>query len=137
MSGRLLDKYTGRMPDAPASDGPVQESDATDDLGAFGWLRGIRDRAMMLELRKKTGESLAIPYGWIERVLFDPSDGITIHAGGQKVRLKGRNLNAEQRGQGRLFEGVTRGRVAWIQEADEPANLQASNGATVVERIEW
>ncbi len=39
------------------------ELDASaDDLGSFGWLRGIRDRAIMLELRQKNGNVVAIGY---------------------------------------------------------------------------
>ena len=51
----------------------------------------------MLELRKKTGNILAASYSWIEKVKFDPSKGITLHAQGQKIRIRGRNLNGETR----------------------------------------
>lgn len=97
------------------------ESDAegTDDFGAFGWLRGTKERAVMLELRKKTGAILAVGYSWIEFMEFDPSDGITLWIPGRKVRLHGRNLNAPadpERPNVRLFEGLTRHRVPWVQE---------------------
>ena len=60
-------------------------------------MRGVRDRAIMLELRRKNGNVLAIGYGWLERAEFDPSEGITLHLVGQKIRIKGRNLNDEAR----------------------------------------
>ena len=43
------------------------EAEALQDLGAFGWLRGVRDRAVMLELRQKDGGIVAFPYAWLER----------------------------------------------------------------------
>lgn len=113
------------------------EADTCDDLGAFGWLRGIRDRAVMLELRRKDGSIFAIGYGWLERVAFDPSEGIMLSAGGQKIRIKGRNLNAEVRPSVRLFEGIARHRVPWVREADRSAGLQAGDRETVVDSIEW
>ncbi|MBK8915560.1 MAG: hypothetical protein IPM64_13355 [Phycisphaerales bacterium] len=113
------------------------ETDACDDLGAFGWLRGIRDRAVMLELRRKDGSIVAIGYGWLERVAFDPSEGITLSAAGQKIRIRGRNLNAEVRPSVRLFQGIARHRVPWVSEADRSVGLQAGDRDTVVDSIEW
>lgn len=40
--------------------------------------------------------------------------GIALHLAGQKIRIKGRNLNAEARQNVRLFEGITRHRIPWI-----------------------
>lgn len=138
MTDRILQKYTaGRGPDAGGEGEPPDDADASDDLGSFGWLRGTRDRAVMLELRKKTGNALAVSYGWLERVEFDPSEGITLHLGGQKITIKGRNLNGEARPQVRLFNGICRHRVSWIQEADQPGNIQASAEATVIDEIAW
>ena len=130
MTDSILSKYTTRSTTEP--DDPLLE---TEDLGAFGWLRGLRERAVMLELRHKSGNVTAIAYVMIEKLEFNPSDGITIHALGQRFRLQGRNLNTEARPQVRLFQGLTRHRVPWIQEADEPARIESTSG-TVIERIE-
>ncbi len=135
MSDKFLQKYTGKSGDKPIGSVATDEPETADDLGAFGWLRG-RDRAIMLELRKKNGNVLAIGYSWLERVEFDPSEGITLHLVGQKIRIKGRNLNSEVRPNVRLFQGITRHKVPWVQEADEPTALQSGKTATVVERIE-
>jgi len=135
MSADFLEKYAVRRT-APEAAVP-EEVEATDDLGCFGWLRGIRDRAVMLELRKKTGNIVAIGYGWIERVEFDPSEGIALCALGQKVRIRGRNLNAEARPMVRLFEGITRHRVPWVQEAAGQELLESGRAAIVIESIEW
>ena len=106
------------------------------DLGAFGWLRGVHERAAMLELRRKDGSIVAFAYHWLERAEFDPSQGITLRFGPQKVRITGRNLNGEARPNVRLFAGIVRHRVPWVQEADRPAAMAAGKGAGVVERIE-
>jgi len=137
MTDSILQKYTGRKPVEAESVNGSPEPDGLDDLGAFGLLRGIRDRAIMLEFRKKDGNSQALAYAWLESAAFDPSEGITLQLGSRKIRLVGRNLNqAGPNGLG-LFTAITRHRVLWIQEADEPAILQALDSATLIERIEW
>jgi len=53
---QMLQRHTNR-------DTEVADSENIDDLGGYGVLRGIRDRAYALELRKKDDTALAIPYG--------------------------------------------------------------------------
>jgi hypothetical protein len=113
------------------------ESEQCDDLGAFGWLRGIRDRATMLELRRKDGNILAVGYAWLERAEFDPSSGVTLHVGDTKVRIAGRNLNGTPDTTFRLFEGLTRHRVAWVKEAAQADFLGKEQTTCLVESIEW
>jgi|HubBroStandDraft_1064217.scaffolds.fasta_scaffold385412_2 hypothetical protein len=136
-NNNTLQKYTDRIGDSGES-GTGSDADGTENLGAFGYLRGTRDRAEMLELRRKSGNIRAIGYGWIEKVDFDPSTGITFYfGGGQTIRIKGRNLNATSREQIGLLGGVLRHRVPWIVESDQSGMLQADKGAVVVEAIEW
>jgi uncharacterized protein YlzI (FlbEa/FlbD family) len=137
MSDKILDRYLTRNTQPESDLQLVSDADGTEDLGAFGWMRGARDRAVMLELRKKNGNILAVGYGWIERIELDPSEGITLIAGGQRIKIKGRNLNGEVRPQMRLFQGITRHRVPWLQEADQPGSLQADKTATVIESLEY
>lgn len=113
------------------------DSDLTDDLGSFGWLRGIRDRAIMLELRRKDGSVTALGYAWLERAEFDPSEGITLRFTGQTVKIIGSNLNAEARPHVHLYDGIVRHRVPWLQEADEPSMLAAPKGSTVIEQLKF
>ena len=130
MTDSVLTKYT-RKPD---DSGDATEAD--DDLGSFGWLRGMRERSVMLELRHKDGNIAAIGYAYIEKMEFDPSAGITLHALGKVIRIQGRHLNTELRPNVRLFQGLTKHRVPWIQAADEPARQDTSPVSTIVERIE-
>lgn len=133
MTDSILQKYgTRRVEDLDAN--PSADTEVLDDFGAFGWLRGIRDRAVMLELRQKTGNILAIGYAWLERIEFNPSEGITLYTAGRTIRIQGRNLNAETRPHVRLFQGLTRHRVPWIQEADASALVNPGDG-TVIESI--
>jgi hypothetical protein len=134
MSDEILRKYMSRNGGPGAESDTDIEADGADDFGAFGWLRGVKDRAIALEMRKKNGDILAINYGWIERFEFAPSEGITLHAGGQKIRIKGRNLNAKVRS---LFQGISRHRVPWVMETDRPANLKAGQDVTVIDQFEW
>lgn len=130
-----LDKYLSSRDAAGASSTDAEP--VPEDVGIFGWLRGIRDRAIMLELRKKDGSVRAVGYAWLEQVEFDPSGTITLSVAGQTIRLKGRNLNAEIRPGVRLFEGLTRHRVPWVREAEIGADMGASKQDTVIKLIEW
>jgi hypothetical protein len=140
MSDSVLKRYAkpGSQNADPTALALVEtDPDEIDDCGVFGYLRGVRDRAVMIELRKKDGNVRAFGYAWLAQVDFDPSAGITLYLGGQKVRIRGRNLNTEIRPHLRLFEGILRHRVPWLQEMDEPALMRAGEGETVIEKIEW
>jgi len=129
----VLQKFVTRRGEATP---PEEETELTDDLGAFGWLRGVRDRAIMLELRRKDGRVLAFAYAWLERSELDPSDGITLHFAGRTVRITGRNLNAEVRPNVRLFDGILRHRVPWIRESDLVFDSIVSPTTIVIEAIQ-
>lgn len=136
MSDRILQKYLSQKPATDEAVPPIG-NDEPDDLGTFGFLRGSRERAAMLELRKKDGSILGIAYGYIDKVRFDPSDGITLHHMGQKIRINGRNLNTEVHPKVRLFEAICRHRVPWLCEMNRPESLAAREEDTIIDSIEW
>ena len=113
----------------------LEDNELWEDVGCFGWLRGVRDRAIMLELRKRNGNILAVGYAWLERMEFDPSAGISLHLAGQRIVISGRNLNAQVASAARLFEGLTRHRVPWVREARRDELLTASDATCIVESI--
>jgi hypothetical protein len=113
------------------------EIEHATDCWAFGLLRGIRDRAVMIELRKKDGNVRALGYAWLGQADFDPSNGITLDFGRQKVRIRGRNLNQPSGSGGQLFDGICRHRVAWVREADELSAMKTGEHETLVEQIDW
>lgn len=133
MNESVLQKYTGRRLEELTTE---HELDGIDDGGPFGWLRGIRDRAAMLELRKKDGSILAINYGWLERADFDPSEGITLHLPGRSIRIRGRNLNTRTPGGQSLFQGITRHRIPWVREAVQSDFADSSDAHPIIESIE-
>jgi len=137
MTDKLLPKYIQLTPGDGGDSSPMPEVEPLDDLGTFSWLRGIRDRAVMLELRKKDGNILAIGCAWLDKAEFDPAVGVALHVGAQTFTLPGRNLNAEARPNVRLFQGIARHRVTWIHEVDEPAAMKTQGQGTLVEEIEW
>lgn len=89
----------------------------------------------MLEIRHKDGRITAKGYSWLQSAEFDPSTGITLNFSGETVTIKGRNLGAEARPNIRLFAGILRHRVPWIQEADGPTVLEAVKDAVVIEEV--
>ena len=102
MQDSLLEKYASgkALQGKPDQAG---EGETIDDLGAFGWLRGIRDRAIFIEFRRKDGSIIAYPYHWLGPAEFNPSEGITLKFGVATVKITGRNLNAQIRPNVRLF----------------------------------
>ncbi len=135
MSDNLLDRFTKRTGGESTTE--HLEGDEAQNLGCFGWLRGVRDRSVMLELRKKDGHVMAIAYSWLERVEFQPDEGITLHLPGRKVRIKGSGLNTDVRGPVRLYDGVIRHRVPWIRESDRTESLKTAGDGVVIESIQW
>lgn len=135
MTDSFLDKYVSRQA-VPTAEPVPDEPEAMDNYHCFGYLRGARDRALMLQLRKRNGNVLALGYAWLEKAEFDPSEAITLHFVGRKVRILGRNLNAEVRPTIRLFDAITRHRVSWIAEADGEIRLLNSKEELVVLSIE-
>ena len=128
-----LAKHGGSVPEGSQ----LPEAPVVDDIGSFGWLRGIRDRALMLEIRLKDGSIEAFPYSWLERARFDPTEGVTLTFGGCQVHIHGRNLNAEVRPSLRLFEGITRHRVPWLRVADQAESMEMDEKRTVIDGVEW
>lgn len=135
MKDSVLDRYTAARPTKHPADA-VEPSDSPDDFGTFGVLRGIRERAMCLELRMKDGRIAAFSYAYLFRAEFDPDDGIRLHFGGSPVHIAGRNLNAEVRPNLRLFGAITQHRVLWIAESTGAASLLATPIDVVVDMID-
>jgi|GEM_PF-1225323 len=136
MPDSLVEKYAKRASE-PSCD-PSHEPEVIEtDLGCFGWLRGVRERALMLELRKKDGHVLALGYAWLERVEYEPEKGITLHTPGRSVTLRGSGLNSECRPQVCLLAGILRHRVPWVRESDRAELVRSAASTPMIERIWW
>src|SRR5258708_2150929 len=110
----MLAGLTGPL---PKKEGESEEA----SCGAFGYLRGIKDRAIVLELRFRDGNSMWFPYGWMGPWRYDPSEGLLLKFSGDLVYLvliKGSNLDLPLNdGHMNLTSGgLQRHRVVWIRE---------------------
>lgn len=131
-----LQRYTGR-PTASASTDEL-EGDNVEDRGGYGLLRGVRDRALALELRKRDDTVLAIPYALIEQFLYTPADGITLRAAGREFRIVGRNLNADEAKRPTFFSALVRHRVPWVAERSRGSGPAVTGeDATVIDSLSW
>jgi hypothetical protein len=134
MSGNILDRYAPRVADSAKK--PAEEVGVMDDLGAFGLLRGVQDRSLMLEMRLANGNSVAFSYSYLVQASFDPSVGMILLFGGKRVTIAGSNLNAEFRPGIRLYEAMLRHRVPWVRETDRHDQLQAPAGSIIIDSID-
>lgn len=132
MNDSVLDRYTRPV----AATAEADEGDGVHDCGAFGFLRGIRDRAIMLELRRKDGSMRALGYAWLQAVEFDPSGCISLMFPGSVIKLTGRNLNKPNAQGISLLAVLLRHRATFIQEADQVSFMGASRNEAIVERID-
>lgn len=133
MTDRILSRYT--RTDRDTGDQLDPDSSEVDDFGAFSFLRGVKDRAVMVEFKLKDGNSIAFDYSWLRKVEFNPSVGLTLHFGSDVVRIVGRNLHRPTRTNVELLRGIHAHRVPWIQEASEPDLLNSKADATIIEQI--
>lgn len=133
MSNDLFDAQPARrgVPAGPSE--PAAKLMASCE--AFGWLANERDRAVMIEFRHANGDITALAYPLLESARFNPSNGITLNFSGTTVTIIGTNLNAEVQPSSRLFEGITRHRVVWVQEMDDAKNAASSATDPMIDEI--
>jgi hypothetical protein len=128
MNGRNTSLFAERLRKEPEV---IESAEPEASVSAFGYLRGVRDRAPMLELRKKDGSSIALSYSVLDRAAFDPSDGVRLRFPGADVHLVGRRLNDPVDRGLRLYELLLRHRVTWIQEAGRADAYEVREGVVV------
>src|SRR5262245_53131097 len=129
-----------RPPPAPAVP-PVSENTDVDSCAAFGFLRGLHDRGLMIEFRFRDGNTESFPYSWLGPVRFNPSIGLLLRFTGDVVTLvliRGSNLDAPvDPGAVTLVErGIQRHRVIFVREMDEAECRAVGEGGPTVDRIE-
>lgn len=127
----LNERILSRRPAVPDDD-----PDAADDCGCYGLLRGVKERAVMLDLHLKTGNRVAFAYALLDRVTYDPSAGLTLRFYGVEVKLVGRNLARPGASGASLLDALHRHRVPWIREVDELQSWPVAPDVTVVTQIE-
>ena len=137
MGDSVLERYVGVRSEKITDTSLESSAETPDNLGAFGYLRGTRERALMLEMRKKDGGIMAVGYSWLERAEYDPTDGIMLSGAGQRIHIQGRNLNVKSQQQVKLFQAIVQHRVVWIREACHHELMMADEHSATVDSIEW
>jgi hypothetical protein len=108
---------------------------------AFGYLRGIRERADAIEIRLRDGNSTWFPYGWLGNWKYNPSEGLLLKFSGDLVYLvliRGSNLDRPLTDStiNLTSAGLQRHRVLWVREmSEEEIRLVGESGPTI-DRIE-
>lgn len=101
--------------------------EAADEYKCMKLLAGNEGQGLMLELRFKTRNSIALPYSYLTKVTYDPSVGITIEFAGDTVQITGRNLDP-------VYHALVHHKAASIRERDETDDT-LPNTECVVSRI--
>ncbi len=99
-----------------------------DDFKFFGIEPQNTGRALLFELRFRSGRRLGFPYSYLTKLDFEPSEGITIYASDVVILVKGRNLDV-------VFNYLLQNRLTYIRE-DETGTDTSSEGETFIESIE-
>lgn len=104
---------------------------------AFGYLRGIRERADAVEFRFKDGNSVWFPYNWLGTWHFNPSEGLLLKFSGDLVYLVLIRGSALDKPLGDanidlIRAGLQRHRVLWVREmSDDDIRHVGEQGPTI------
>lgn len=112
-----------------------------DSCAAFGYLRGIRERADAIEIRFLNGNSVWFPYHWLGEWKFNPSDGLLLKFSGDlvyAVLIRGSNLNRPliDSTTNLTTSGLQRHRIVWMREMSEDEIRQVGETAPTIDSIE-
>jgi hypothetical protein len=111
-----------------------------ESCAAFGYLRGIRERALAIEFRYRDGNSDWIPYSFLASFRFNPSVGLLLKFTGDVVTLvliRGSNLDVLVNQSMNLTDrGLQRHRILWVREMDEADLRRAGDSGPTIDRIE-
>ena len=108
---------------------------------AFGYLRGIKDKAASLELRFRGGDSMWFPYHWLGTWQYNRSEGLLLKFNGDVVYLvliRGSNLDRPlDDGPINLTRaGLQRHRVLWLREMTPEEIRQIGETGPTIHSIE-
>ena len=127
----------------PATPSPNKDGDAEGgeaSCAAFGYLRGIQDRAASVEFRFKDGNSMGLTYSWLGTWQYNPSEGLLLKFSGDVVYLvliRGSNLDRPLNGSINMTSGgLQRHRVLWLREMNEEDIKQVGETGPTIDSIE-
>ena len=119
-----------------------KEAEAEEgSCAAFGFVRGLRDRASTIEFRFRDGNTMWFPYTLLGQCRFDPSEGILLKFSGDLIYLiliRGSNLDLPLNdGHMNLTSGgLQRQRVTWVREMPDEDIKRAGDKAPTIDKIE-
>lgn len=128
---------TSRLP----KEKEVAGDSAEESCPAYGYLRGLRERAIAVEFRFRDGNSDWFSYSHLSGFRFNPSAGVLLKFTGDLVSLvliRGSNLDALV-GQGMVNltdRGFQRHRIMWVREMDEDDLRKVGMAGPTVDRID-
>jgi hypothetical protein len=130
----------------PGHVGRARRRGSDDDIGedscaAFGYLRGIRERADAIEIRFLNGNSVWFPYHWLGEWKFNPSDGLLLKFSGDlvyAVLIRGSNLSRSlvDSTTNLTTSGLQRHRIVWMREMREDEIRQVGETGPTIDSIE-
>lgn len=125
----------------PRSRSNMEGEGVEDACAAFGYLRGIRERAEAIEFRLQNGNSIWFPYSTLVNWQFDPSQGLLCKFSGDVVTLvliRGSNLNQPLADSttNLTTSGLQRHRIVWMREMNEAETRQVGESGPTIDRIE-
>jgi hypothetical protein len=135
MRPRHSDAFHRVLGDADA--GKVEPDE--ESCAAFGFLRGVADRALALELRFANGNSEWLAYSCLVSWRFNPSAGLLLKFTGDVVTLvliRGSNLNALTNASVDLPHGIQRHRIMWVRELDKAEARQIGQAGPTIDKID-
>jgi len=124
----------------------TRDTETDEDTGeascnAFGYLRGIRERADALEIRFQNGNRTWFPYSWLGEWKFNPSDGLLLKFSGDLVYLVlilGSNLDRplSDSTTNLTTSGLQRHRIVWLREMSPEEIRQVGEAGPTIDRIQ-
>lgn len=157
MSDRLkrdeaVDQLFGRSPhrvtsvDRASQSSPPMAGDSAPEsdeatCGAFGYLRGLQDRALAVRFCFRSGNCVCLPYAWLGPWEHNPSAGLLVKFTGDVVILVlilGSNLDVLVGGASVNLtdRGLQRHRILWVREMDEDELRRVEEGEPTVDHID-
>ena len=126
--------------EAQSADAGRPKDTDEDCCPAFGFLRGMHERALALELRFRDGNRETYPYSWLGPWKYNPSTGLLLKFTGDIVTLvlvKGSNLDALVNQSVNLTDrGLQRHRITYLREMDEEELRRVGRDGPTIDRIE-
>ena len=119
----------------------VEAEGGESSCAAFGYLRGIRERADAVEFRFRNGNSTWFPYNLLGNWKYNPSDGLLLKFSGDVVYLvliRGSNLDRplSDTTTNLTTSGLQRHRIVWMREMTEEDIRQVGETGPTIDRIE-